>query len=327
MNRISFFVFYVSVFIAFSLPGCQPASPAAMRAPTRTYAAQNVVVVVIDGVRYSDSWGDSTFANIPFMAKRLAPQGLFHPEFYNLGPTLTVPGHVALTTGNYQRLSNSGTELPLHPSVFHYYRQHAKAAATDAWIITSKDKLEVLGSTYSQEPAAQFKPSTNCGPSGLGSGYRDDVETMKVAKQIFKQHEPRLVLINLREPDSEAHNGNWDGYIKAIKASDHYVHDLWNWLQNHPHYKNNTTLLVTNDHGRHPGRRFTDHGDGCKSCRHISLLMLGPDVKAGARAQKPRSQADVAATVAELLGVPFPKREGEPMLELFLPEPADSTAR
>ncbi|WP_192821671.1 sulfatase-like hydrolase/transferase [Rufibacter sp. LB8] len=327
MNRLRFQLLFLLIICAFFLEGCQPSSPAAMREPSRTYAAQNVVLVVIDGVRYSDSWGDSAYTNIPFMAKQLAPQGLFHPAFYNQGVTLTMPGHVALTTGKYQRLSNRGSELPLYPSIFHYYRQHSKTAATDAWLITSKDKLEVLGKTYSQEEVATFSPSSNCGVNGLGSGYRADEETLKIAKQIFQEHTPRLSLINLHEPDTEAHRGNWDGYLAAIKKSDRLVHDLWNWLQQHPHYRNNTTFIITNDHGRHPGRRFTDHGDGCESCRHISLLMLGPDVPPGSRAKKPRTQADVAATVAELLGFPFPKRDGEPMLELFKEEPLVEKAK
>ncbi|WP_210486257.1 sulfatase-like hydrolase/transferase [Rufibacter aurantiacus] len=295
----------------------QPAS--AVLQPSGTYATQNVVLVVIDGVRYSDSWGDASFSNIPHMARELAPKGVFHPKFYNKGVTKTNPGHVALTTGHYQQIRNTGGELPKLPSVFHYYRQHTGAPATDAWVITSKDKLEILARTYSSDEAAKFAPSTSSGNNGLNSGYRPDTTTIRVAKQVFTQHKPKLVLINLREPDSEAHEGNWDGYIKAIKQSDRLVADLWKWLQKQPNYRNNTTLLITNDHGRHLGDRFDDHGDSCEGCRHISLLMLGPDVKPGTVASKPRSQVDVAATMAELLGFPLPRRDGEPMLELLTP--------
>ncbi|MBC3542392.1 sulfatase-like hydrolase/transferase [Rufibacter sediminis] len=288
------------------------------------YATKNVVLVVIDGVRYSDSWGDSSLANIPRMARELAPKGVFHPQFYNKGVTKTNPGHVALTTGHHQRIQNNGGELPELPSVFHYYRQHTGAPATKAWVITSKDKLEILARTNSTDSAAQFAPATSSGKNGLGTGYRPDTTTIRIAKQVFSQHKPQLVLINLREPDSEAHEGNWDGYIKAIQQSDRLVADLWKWLQKQPGYKNTTTLLVTNDHGRHTGERFEDHGDNCEGCRHISLLVMGPDVKAGTVASKPRSQVDVAATMADLLGVPLPKRDGEPMRELFKTTPVNA---
>lgn len=289
----------------------------AWQVPSQTYKAQKVVLVVIDGVRYSDSWGDSAFTNIPLMAKKMAPMGTFYNQFFNQGSTLTNPGHVALTTGHYQKLNNQGRELPDHPSVFHYYLQQSGQPKTDAWIITSKDKLEILAKTHSTDSAAAFAPATNSGVNGLGTGYRDDTTTLRIARNIISKQTPRLVLINLREPDSEAHNRNWDGYINAIQQSDKRVFDLWNWLQQQPAYQNNTTLLITNDHGRHKGRRFSDHGDGCEGCRHISLLALGPDVKAGHLETKTRSQVDVASTIAELLGIRFPKRDGEPMLEMF----------
>jgi hypothetical protein len=288
----------------------------------RKYATQHVIILVIDGVRYSDSWGDSTFTNIPRMARYLAPEGVFHPRFYNEGVTLTNSGHVALTTGHHQRIENDGSELPEHPSIFHYYRQYTGAPAKDAWVITSKDKLEILARTTSTNPAADFAPSVNCGIRGLGTGYRDDTTTIRITRQILAKHQPKLVLINLREPDSEAHAGNWNGYLKAIRQSDSLVYTFWNWLQKNPHYRNTTTILVTNDHGRHVGKHFQNHGDKCEGCRHISLLALGPDVKAGMRASKERSQVDVAATTAELLGFPVPGLEGEPMLELFAPSSA-----
>ncbi|MFB9864757.1 sulfatase-like hydrolase/transferase [Rufibacter immobilis] len=312
---------FLCVLLTLALANCQPSSPAnaptVLLQPTRPYTTQNVVLVVIDGVRYSESWGDTTLANIPNMGRVLAPQGVFHPQFYNKGVTLTNPGHVALTTGHYQRLSNNGSDEPDYPSVFHYYRQHTGAPATSAWVITSKDKLEILARTKSKEPAANFAPAVDAGINGLGSGYRDDSTTLRIAQQIFRQHKPRLALINLRGPDSEAHAGNWDGYLRAIRETDQMVHTLWQWLQRQPHYQNTTTLLVTNDHGRHLGKRYDEHGDNCEGCRHISLLVLGPDVHKGKLATTPRSQVDVAATIAELLGVPVPKRDGEPMLELF----------
>ncbi|GGK57478.1 sulfatase-like hydrolase/transferase [Rufibacter glacialis] len=313
----------VFTFFLVLLGACQSSTPqhsistSQIQEPTRTYATQHVILVVIDGVRYQDSWGDSTLANVPRMARELVPQGAFHPQFFNQGETLTTAGHVALTTGHHQKIENDGTEIPDFPSVFHYYRQFTGAPASKAWIITSKDKLEVLARTSSTEAAAAFAPSVNCGVNGLNTGYRPDTTTLRVAKQVLARHQPKLMLINLREPDTEAHEGDWNGYLKAIQQSDRLVADFWKWLQKQPRFQRNTTLLVTNDHGRHTGRRFKNHGDNCEGCRHISLLALGPDVKPGTVATRARSQADVAATMAELLGFPIPQRDGEPMTELF----------
>ncbi|GAA4303445.1 sulfatase-like hydrolase/transferase [Nibribacter koreensis] len=308
-------------FLLCLMPSCQQNKALVLQTPTRQYQTQQVVLLVIDGVRFSDTWGDSSYALIPNMANQMAPQGIFHAKFYNQGKTLTNPGHVALTTGNYQNLSNNGSEIPDHPSVFHYYLQHTKAPATQAWIVASKDKLEILAKTNSQEPAAQFAPSTDCGNNGQGTGYREDAVTVRRAKEIMTRHQPKLLLINLKDPDSQAHGEQWQGYLNAIKQSDSYAYELWNWIQQDPFYKNTTTLIITNDHGRHIGNRFNEHGDLCEGCKHISLLMLGPDVKRGFIPTQARSQVDVAATIAELLNFPIPRRDGEPMLEL-LREPA-----
>ncbi|WP_082893816.1 sulfatase-like hydrolase/transferase [Rufibacter ruber] len=312
---------YLFIFLAgvLLLEACQTSSPTTLLTPTRAYRTKQVVLVVIDGVRYSDSWGDSSFQNIPFMAHQLAPQ-CFSLPFFQPGRHVYQPRPRGPDYRHYQRLRNNGSEEPKYPSVFHYFREQTKAPASKAWIIASKDKLEILARTESPDPAAAFAPAVNAGNSGIGTGYRHDTTTLRVAKGLLAQHTPQLVLINLRGPDSEAHAGNWHGYLEAIRQSDQLVFDLWQWLQAHPTYQNTTTLLVTNDHGRHLGSRFKEHGDSCEGCRHISLLVLGPDVKPGHIATQTRSQVDVAATMAELLGIPVPKRDGVPMLELFRPE-------
>ena len=39
-------------------------------------------------------------------------------------------------------------------------------------------------------------------------------------------------------------------------------------------YKDKTTLIVSNDHGRHIDSKggFQNHGDDCAGCRHIEFL-------------------------------------------------------
>ena len=51
----------------------------------RSYQTENVVIVVIDGPRYSESWGQSGRPNVRYMDSVLAPVGCTHSYFYNLG--------------------------------------------------------------------------------------------------------------------------------------------------------------------------------------------------------------------------------------------------
>lgn len=286
------------------------------------YRATHVVILVIDGPRYSETWGDPQHRYIPHIAGDLARQGVIYTNFRNEGETLTNPGHTALTTGVYQSIDNSGKELPRHPSMFQYYLSAPDASATDAWIVTSKDKLKVLADCTDPAWHGKFLPSADCGVNGSGPGYRADAETLSRAKSILGEHHPRLMLINLKEPDTSGHANNWNGYLDGIRAGDAATMELWNFIQADQELADRTALFVTNDHGRHlDGHQdgFVSHGDDCEGCRHIMLLALGPDFKRGEIIDNKRSQIDLAVTAASLVSVSLKDSPGQVMIELFAP--------
>ena len=68
------------------------------------YKTEYVIVLVIDGPRISETFGDSTFQYIPNLARILAPQGVLVKGFKNNGVTHTNPGHVAIATAFTKRL-------------------------------------------------------------------------------------------------------------------------------------------------------------------------------------------------------------------------------
>jgi predicted AlkP superfamily pyrophosphatase or phosphodiesterase len=285
-----------------------------------TYATKNVVVVVIDGPRYSETWGSENHALIPNLANNLAPEGVINTRFFNAGPTYTNAGHAAIMTGVYQEINNAGREYPRNPSYMQIWLQATGQPSEKAWIVTSKDKLNILANTKHISYTNQFLPMTDCGVNGPSSGYREDSVTVRVAKKILKEKKPNLMLVNLKEPDASGHAGNWKGYLQGIKSSDEYVWQLWNFLQADPQYKNSTTLIVTNDHGRHSDNfrdGFVSHGDNCESCRHIFFFAAGPDFKQNSIIAKTYNQTDIPATIAELMGINMPTGKGKVMWELF----------
>ncbi len=101
--------------------------------------------------------------------------------------------------------------------------------------------------------------------------------------------------------------------MKAIRAQDELLVKLWGKIQGDPHYRDKTTLFLTNDHGYHKdGIRegFAEHGDDCEGCRHIMLFVVGPDIKKGAVVDRVAYQRDIAPTVGELLGFQTPLAHG-----------------
>ncbi|AKD03619.1 alkaline phosphatase family protein [Pontibacter korlensis] len=269
---------------------------------TKQLLTEHVIIVVIDGSRYSETW-DTTPGLIPNMSTNLKGKGSFLGNFYNDAYTYTNSGHAAITTGVNQPIDNDGDEFPANPSIFQYYLKKTGKPATSAWIVSSKDKLHILADTKQEEWQGAYQPSINCGVNGPGSGYRMDSLTLVEAKRVLTTHKPNLMLINFMEPDGYAHAGNWDNYLRGIVRNDRYVMQLWEFLQEDPAFHKKTTLLVTNDHGRHLdgiNGGWMEHGDKCAGCEQIFLLALGPDFKKGEVAAR-YTLVDIAPTVAHLL--------------------------
>jgi len=275
---------------------------------------------VMDGARYSETFGDSTYQYIPHLANDLAPEGVVNTCFYNRGRTKTVSGHAALVTGNYQFIENSGIGVPENPSIFQLWRAAHDKDSTAAWVISSKHKVEVVSNCTNPDWADKYRPSRNCGTAGLGTNNRQDGATMAAAKEILTTHQPELVLVNFIEPDSSGHANIWEDYLTGIVQTDEYIYQMWNFIQSHPFYKNTTTLFVTNDHGRHLegiNDGFKSHGDDCEGCQHVFFYAYGPDFKKNTTFAIQKELPDIAATIAEMLDFEIPKSDGRVMTELF----------
>lgn len=284
------------------------------------YSTEYVIVIVVDGARYSETWGDSSHQNIPHLANQLAESGVVNTQFYNNGPTYTLAGHTAITTGFYQEIDNSGNELPKYPSFLQYFNANQLRRTTLSWLITSKDKLEVLNNCQSIDYNNKFKPLTDCGINGLGSGYREDSMTFKALIKTFTECHPDIVLVNFKEPDCSAHNNSWDNYMHAIRLTDEYIFQIFKYIQSETYYAGKTTIFVTNDHGRHLdsiSNGFVSHGDGCQGCRHVFLYAYGPDFKQGVVTNTHRELIDISATISELLQLNMENGNGKIMYELF----------
>jgi len=286
----------------------------------KKYQTENVVLLVIDGPRITETWQEKNQVHIPNRVA-LLKEGVYISNFRNNGLTNTNAGHTALITGVYDSIQNNGKELPTNPSVLQQWLKHSKKDNSKAWVIVSKDKLEVLNNTKNKEWNGKYMPKADAGISGNPSGYREDAVTIANFKEVIKKDKPNVVVINLKDVDSYGHANKWNEYIQAIKTTDQSIKDIWDFLQSQPEYKGKTTLMVSNDHGRHSDGikdSFVNHGDACIGCRHIEFFAMGPDFKKNAViATGSYEQIDVANTMAELLGVKLEYSKGKVIKDIF----------
>jgi len=77
----------------------------------------------MDGARYSETWGEPNQILIPNIANNIAPKGVINTYFRNNGATSTNPGHLAICSGKYYNINNSGAELPPFPTMFQYFNE------------------------------------------------------------------------------------------------------------------------------------------------------------------------------------------------------------
>jgi hypothetical protein len=283
------------------------------------YTSQKVIIVIVDGARYSETWGEPTKQYIPYLTNEIASSGVIYTNFYNKGPTYTMAGHTAISTGNYQLIPNDGADWPQYPSIFQAFNSRYESNDI-SWIITSKDKLEALAHCQQQARINLYSPMVDAGIDGQGSGYRHDSITLEHAFKILSGTHPYLVLISFREPDYSAHKADWNAYIDGIKNTDLYVHKLWEFIQNDSIYKGTTTLMITNDHGRHLDNvadGFASHGDTCEGCRHICFIACGPNIKRGQVIETERELLDIPTTIAKIMGISFQTGKGVVMSEMF----------
>ncbi len=269
--------------------------------------AQNAIIVVIDGARYSETFAaESTY--IPYIWTTLKPQGTIWTNFWGEGKTKTNPGHSTILTGVWETVDNNGLQRPSNPTVFEYYRRVTNEPQSKCAVIVGKEKLNILTHSTSKEYGKKYSASFYVG--------KDDVEVFNLTIKVLKKERPSIVIVNFPDVDITGHSGNWKAYVKALSTVDSLVYELWKFIQTDEHYKKTTTMIVTNDHGRHDDAHggFEDHGCNCEGCTHILLLALGKGIPKDKVISTKRTQIDIAPTVANLLRFSMPTAKGTSLL-------------
>jgi hypothetical protein len=133
-----------------------------------------------------------------------------------------------------------------------------------------------------------------------------DALTNIVTMRYVQRSRPRVLFLGYGETDEWAHAGRYDRTLNSALQVDTYLAELWTTLQSHPEYRGRTTMIVTTDHGRGRGARWTDHGKSVDGAEEWWVAVIGPDTPAlGERQNANVTQAQIAATIAALLGYDY----------------------
>jgi hypothetical protein len=137
---------------------------------------------------------------------------------------------------------------------------------------------------------------------------RNDMLTFVAAKEYLTAHRPSVFYLGLGETDEYAHSENYDMYLQKANEADKMIADLWYWAQSTEGYKNNTTFIITTDHGRGSNAaKWMDHGFFTKGSSQTWLAILGKNVQAQGEIKSGDQlyQKQIAQTIAYFLGEDF----------------------
>jgi len=139
-------------------------------------------------------------------------------------------------------------------------------------------------------------------------GYRHDALTFEMAKEYLKKNRPKILYLGLGETDEFAHRERYDLYLQQANNFDKILSELWHWVQTTPGYKDNTTFIITTDHGRgKKTEKWGRHGYFTSGSSQTWLAVIGPGIQALGEIKEDQQifQKQLAQTIAALLGEKF----------------------
>ena len=137
---------------------------------------------------------------------------------------------------------------------------------------------------------------------------RNDILTFVAAKEYIQARHPKVVFIGFGETDEYAHSGEYDEYLQSAHLFDEYIAQLWYLINKDPFYKNNTSFIITTDHGR--GERsntWVRHGIFTAGSSDTWLMTLGPafESRGEVKIEEEIFNDQLAQTIAGILGYTF----------------------
>ena len=213
------------------------------------------------------------------------------------GKAFSYPGYNEMLTGRPDSRIDSN-EFGLNPNttVFEWMNHlpefHGKVAAYATW--------DVFKNIFN-EPRSQLAMQVGWDPPETGKLtsrqellnelYRtttrlDDEDVWDSFLQIplleyVKSGHPRVLFVGYGETDNWAHAGRYDLVLESAHQFDEFVRQLWETMQAMPEYRDQTTFIITTDHGRGSGlEEWKEHGVDEKGSENIWIAVMGPDTEA-----------------------------------------------
>ena len=259
-------------FVDYRSPYLFDISPGPETAPL----TDEVVIVVVDGLREDIARTLPTF-------QRVAEDGSWLTARTSQ-PSLSLPGWTLLTSGAPPQISGVTTN---------WYEDRVRVDS----LFTSAERAGITTSIVGHSAWQQlYGPVVTEGWFGGKDEAASDEEVGRRAIRIIRELHPELLLVHLPDVDNIGHTrGVGPGYREAAERADSVIARVLEEAGE------DATIFLTSDHGHID---VGGHGGVEEEVTTTPLVVGGPGTVIGASGEV--SQADVAPTVAALLGLSRP---------------------
>jgi hypothetical protein len=267
-------------------------------------SAANVLLITWDGVRRED-FLDAR--RLPLLWTRRAAAGLIlggasGPGMYvAVDSLLSLPAYQSIFVGAMTGCAgNECGRVPDETFPERLVRELSLPRASVAVFASWKPVADAVERAPGTLTVDAGPDDTSVPPPWLGA--RRDGSTFARALRYLVERRPRFLYLALNDADQWAHRGDLPRYQATLERYDQWLDVLLRQLHAMGDYGERTTVIVTTDHGRGAGERWTEHGRGDPHARSIWLFAVGPGVKAGV-ARRPATHLDLRPTIESLFGL------------------------
>jgi hypothetical protein len=150
----------------------------------------------------------------------------------------------------------------------------------------------------------------------IGDGLQ--LDSIRNIPQVLEQYRPRIVVS--REVAHDVGHESYETYLRAVKATDHTIGTVFDWVKAHPYFRHNTSIVVRPEFGRDD--QLNEHGQlhhsyGFYYTHRVATIFWGPDFNQGVDKKSVISSFDMAPTLARLFNVNAPYAQGRVVPGLF----------
>ena len=236
--------------------------------------------------------------------------------------SLSYPGYNEMFTGNTDiTVASNDKKINANRNVLEYLNRQenyrGNVVAFTSWnvfpFILNKERSGITMNSGYQDPDGDNTMQSLVNKVENEAVYhktdtRQDQLTFITAKEYISKFQASIVYLGFGETDEMAHHGRYDLYLEKAAAIDKMIGELWHWVQSNPGYKDNTTFIITTDHGRgQTSAKWADHGLFVKGSSQTWLILMGPNVTPLGEMKNEEQiyQKQIAQTIASLVGQNF----------------------